>query len=137
MNLAISCLMMPHFVFNDLANLRAQVTKHNSLKWFCTLSQNVIDFCPFPIIGSCKTWRNKQQSCHSSSTTKNLPFFVFDCNYIASLATPYAWMRFVDVILCMMMSTSQSSKTLQSTGNMEVKWVIFIGATMVFTLQAQ
>jgi hypothetical protein len=32
MNLATSCLMMPHFFFNDLANLGAQPMGCNSLK---------------------------------------------------------------------------------------------------------
>jgi hypothetical protein len=39
--------------------------------------------------------------------------------------------------LHMVMSTSQNSRTLQLTIHMEVKWVIFVGATMVFILQVQ
>ncbi len=105
MNLAISCLMMPHFVLNDLANLGMQLARCNSLIWFCTLSQNIVNFCPFTIIGFYETWRNKQQSCHSSSTI-NVFFFFFDCNCLTSLATLDALTRFINVILCTIMSTS-------------------------------
>ncbi len=133
MNLATSWLMMPHFVSSDLTNFGAQLMGCNSLKWFCSLSQNITDFCPLLINRSCETWKNKQQSCFSS-TTIFFPFFVFDCNYRTLLATPYASTRFINVILRMVTSTSQSSTTLWSITDMEVKWVIFVGTTMVFTL---
>ncbi len=134
MNLETSCLIMPHFVSNDLAYLGMQLVRRDSLKWFCTLSQNIADFCSFFITRSYETWRNKQQSCHSSSTTKKFLFFVFDYNCKASLATPNASTRFVNAILRIVRSTSQSSRTHWSTTNMELKWVIFVGTTMVFTL---
>jgi hypothetical protein len=79
-----------------------QILEHNqwdAIRWNdCTLSQNITNFCPFPITRSCKTWKNWQQSFHSSLATKNLPFFVFNCNYRASSTTLDASTRFVNIL---------------------------------------
>ncbi len=139
MNLATSCLMMPHFVANDVIDLGAQLVGHNSFqhKFISPYPITLQTFAHYWSLGLVKheEMNNKVVALHQQQ--KRFLFFVFDWNCRASLETPYASTRFVNVILHMVMSTSQNSRTLQLTIHMEVKWVIFVGATMVFILQVQ
>jgi hypothetical protein len=65
------------FCFQRPSKSCSIINRRSSLKWFCIVSQDVVNFFSFPITRSCNTLKNKQHGWCSSSTTKSLPFFVF------------------------------------------------------------
>ncbi len=106
-----------------------QILEHNqqdvihwcdSLKWFCTWSQNVANFCWFLITESFDTWRNEQHNCHSSFTTIFFPFLAFNCECARSSVVADVSTMFNDIILRVMTLEMCSSGTPQSISNVEV-----------------